>query len=47
VSAPTPSQAGAAGARRWSDATIMFAALVGIQLVVDFGHLVMRNIVKC
>jgi hypothetical protein len=32
---------------RWSDATIMFSALVVLQLAVDFGHLVMRNVAKC
>ncbi|HUQ99214.1 MAG TPA: metal-dependent hydrolase [Gemmatimonadaceae bacterium] len=43
----TGRQPGTAGTRRWSDATIMFAALLGLQLAVDFGHLVMRNIAKC
>jgi membrane-bound metal-dependent hydrolase YbcI (DUF457 family) len=36
-----------AGIRRWSDATIMFTALLALQLAVDFGHLVMRNVAKC
>jgi hypothetical protein len=43
----TGKQPGTAGLRRWSDATIMFAALLALQLAVDFGHLVMRNIAKC
>jgi hypothetical protein len=32
---------------RWSDAAIMFGALVCLQLAVDFGHLVMKNLSKC
>jgi hypothetical protein len=32
---------------RWSDTAIMFIALVALQLAVDFGHLVMKNIAKC
>jgi hypothetical protein len=32
---------------RWSDATVMFGALLALQLGVDFGHVVMRNIAKC
>jgi hypothetical protein len=34
--------------RPWgSDATIMFSALVVLQLAVDVGHLVMKNVAKC
>ena len=32
---------------RWSDATVMVSTLLVLQLAVDFGHLVMRNLVKC
>jgi len=32
---------------RWSDATLMVGTLLALQLAVDFGHLVMRNVVKC
>ena len=32
---------------RWNDAAVMFGTLVALQLTVDFGHLVMRNIAKC
>jgi membrane-bound metal-dependent hydrolase YbcI (DUF457 family) len=32
---------------RWSYAAIMFAALVALQLAVDFGHIIMRHVGKC
>ena len=37
----------AAAATRGSDAAVMFTALVALQLAVDLGHLLVKNIAKC
>jgi hypothetical protein len=31
----------------WRNGTLMFGALIALQLAVDLGHLVMRNLSKC
>ena len=35
------------GIAAWNDTALMLGGLISLQLAVDVGHLVMRNVIKC